>query len=171
MAAALSDVAPDAPLPVEHWHPSHCGAMDLVIRADGTWVHEGTPITRPRLVRLFSRVLRKDSDGYVLVTPAEKISIVVEDVPFVIVDTDWRDGVLTVQTNVGDRVAVGDAHPIHLRKGPGDVMLPYVTIRGALDARFGRAAYYRLLEEAELSDSGHLMVVSGDHRFDLGTVE
>ena len=46
--------------PVDRWHPEYCGEMDMVIKRDGTWWHEGTRITRDRLVRLFSTILRKD---------------------------------------------------------------------------------------------------------------
>src|ERR671917_2927432 len=71
--------------PVHLWNPAHCGEIDIVIRRDGTWMHEGTPIGRAALVRLFSTVLRKDPDGFHLVTPVEKLKIVVEDAPFIAV--------------------------------------------------------------------------------------
>ena len=67
--------------PVHLWNPPHCGEIDIRIRPDGTWLHEGTPIGRPALVRLFSTVLRKDADGIYLVTPVEKLKITVEDAP------------------------------------------------------------------------------------------
>ena len=51
-------------------------------------MHEGTPIGRAALVRLFSTVLRKDPDGFHLVTPVEKLKITVEDAPFVAVRVD-----------------------------------------------------------------------------------
>jgi hypothetical protein len=73
------------PPPVERWHPAHCGDSDMRIGRDGTWFHQGTPIGRMELVRLFASLLRKDDDGFVLVTPAEKLSILVEDVPFIAV--------------------------------------------------------------------------------------
>ena len=79
------------PAPVHLWNPENCGEMDLVIRADGVWMHEGSPIGRPQLVRLLATVLRKDPDGYYLVTPVEKLKITVEDVPFRAVRVD-RDG-------------------------------------------------------------------------------
>ena len=68
--------------PVHLWRPEHCGEIDIVIRRDGVWMHEGSPISREALVRLFSTVLRKDPDGYHLVTPVEKMKIAVEDLPF-----------------------------------------------------------------------------------------
>lgn len=64
--------------PVEQWNPPFCGNIDMRIARDGTWFYCGTPIGRPALVRLFSTILRKDRDGYVLVTPAEKVGIKVE---------------------------------------------------------------------------------------------
>ncbi|HJW41164.1 MAG TPA: DUF1285 domain-containing protein, partial [Rhizomicrobium sp.] len=40
--------------PVEKWHPAHCGDIDIRIARDGTWYHQGSPIGRKELVRLFS---------------------------------------------------------------------------------------------------------------------
>ena len=89
VAAAARVQAPGRGLPPVHlWHPAHCGEIDIVIRANGQWVHEGSPIGREALVRLFSTVLRLDPDGYHLVTPVEKMRIVVEDAPFVAVKVD-----------------------------------------------------------------------------------
>lgn len=169
IAAALEGAPQDADLPVERWHPAHCGTMDLVIRADGAWIHEGTPIGRPALVRLLSRVLRRDTEGYVLVTPAEKLSITVEDVPFIGVDVDEQiAGSLDLRTNVGDRVNIGADHPMMVKTPPGrDVPVPYVRIRGDLWARIDRAAYYRLVSMAS-EDQGELVIESGGERFVLG---
>src|ERR1700735_1748393 len=74
--------------PVHLWHPAHCGDIEIVIRRDGLWLHEGAPIGRPALVRLFSTVLRRDPDGFHLVTPVEKMKITVEDAPFIAVRVD-----------------------------------------------------------------------------------
>src|SRR3954467_14059652 len=73
--------------PVEKWNPAYCGDSAMRIARDGTWYHEGSPIGRPAMVRLFSTILRREPDGsYVLVTPVEKLGIVVEDAPFVAVE-------------------------------------------------------------------------------------
>ena len=66
--------APGRGLPPVHlWNPAHCGEIDIVIKRNGLWFHEGTPIGREALVRLFSTVLRKDADAAAhLVTPVEK---------------------------------------------------------------------------------------------------
>lgn len=83
LAAAAAAAQSGRGLPPVHlWHPPHCGDIDILIRADGVWMHEGSPIGRAELVRLFSTILRLDPDGYHLVTPAEKLRIRVEDLPF-----------------------------------------------------------------------------------------
>src|SRR5712672_434172 len=110
VGAAAKAQAPGRGLPPVHlWNPARHGEIDIVIKPDGQWFHEGTPIGREALVRLFSTILRKDPDGFHLVTPAEKLKIEVEDAPFIAVRVDRiveadRGPVLRFQTNVGDVV-------------------------------------------------------------------
>lgn len=158
--------------PVHLWNPAHCGQIDIRIRRDGVWLHEGSPIGREALVRLFSTVLRKDPDGFHLVTPVEKLRIVVEDAPFVAVRVDRQDGALVFLTNVGDRVAAGTDHPLRVVADPrtGEPA-PYVHVRAGLDARLSRQVFYELVEMAEAREtpSGpRLAVASGGAWFDLG---
>src|SRR5687768_14730187 len=62
-------------------------AFGLAIARDGSWWHQGSPIRRMPLVKLFASVLRREADGsYWLVTPVERGRIAVEDVPFVAVE-------------------------------------------------------------------------------------
>src|SRR5689334_2827801 len=69
--------------PVDQWQPERCGHSGMRIARDGTWYHEGAPIRRPAMTRLFSTVLRKEPDGrHVLVTPVEKLDIEVECTAF-----------------------------------------------------------------------------------------
>ena len=169
LARELSDEGGTGDLPVDGWNPERCGEMDLVIRADGTWVHEGSPIGRASLVKLFARVLRKDDDGYVLVTPAEKLDITAEDAPFLAVDYERTEDGYAFRTNVGDVVTAGPDHPLEMRGSDAvGVRVPYVRVRGGLDARLARAAYYRLVEEADVADNGTLSIRSGGERFVLG---
>lgn len=141
--------------PVEKWNPPDCGAIDMVIRADGTWFYLGTPIGRAPLVRLFSTVLRKDDDGKTyLVTPVEKIEITVEDAPFVAVemhvDNRGPDQVLTFRTNVGDVVEAGPEHPLRFElEEDSDGLKPYLHVRGRLEALVSRAVMYDLAELGE----------------------
>ena len=157
--------------PVLSWHPSHQGRIDIRIDADGRWFHEGEPIKRTEIVRLFASILRRDDDGYVLVTPAERLLIEVEDVPFLAVDFEVRGGGseqtdFIFTTNVGDLVFADRDHPIWMSSGTAPK--PYLRVRSGLDARITRAAYYRMLEHAQ-TEAGRVYVVSGDTRFLLGS--
>lgn len=157
------------PLPPVHlWNPAHCGEIDIVIRRDGSWWHEGSPIGRAALVRLFSTVLRRDPDGFHLVTPVEKLKIVVEDAPFVAVRADREGGALVFTTNVGDRVAAGPDHPIRVETdaATGEPR-PYLHVRGGLEALIARSVFYDLVEIAERRH-GRLGLTSDGAWFDLG---
>jgi hypothetical protein len=158
--------------PVHLWNPPHCGAIDIVIRRDGTWRHEGRPIGREALVRLFSTVLRKDPDGYHLVTPAEKLRITVEDAPFVAVAVDRVGDALRFTTNVGDVVDADADHPLRVEVDPqtGEPR-PYVRVRAGLDALISRPVFYELAAMAEERDGAEgprLGVWSNGVWFDLG---
>ena len=145
-AQAKSDRGPP---PVHLWNPSHCGEIDIRIRADGLWFHEGSPIGRQPLVRLFSTVLRKDDDGFVLVTPGEKLKIMVDDAPFVAVGVDSpAPGVLRFVTNVGDMVEAGPDHPIRVAAGEDGAPRPYVHVRGGLEALIARTVFAELAASA-----------------------
>ena len=161
--------APGRGLPPVHlWHPEHCGDIDILIRADGVWMHEGSPIGRVELVRLFSSVLRKDPDGYHLVTPVEKLKIKVEDLPFRAVAMQARGGSLVFKTDVGDEVEAGAEHPIVVETDAetGEPS-PRVHVRADLWARIARPVFYELVERA-LAVDGRLAVRSGDAVFALG---
>jgi len=154
-AAALEGAGSRALPPVDKWNPEYCGEIDLVIRRDGVWVHEGTPIGRARLVRLFSTVLRKEGDRHFLVTPVEKIGIKVEDAPFVAVlartEGEGEHRRIVFTTNVGDEVVADAGHPIEFRSSAGG-KAPYVRVRGALDALVSRAVFYDLVALGETRD-------------------
>lgn len=141
--------------PVERWNPPLLGDMDLRIARDGVWHHEGTPIQREALVRLFASILRCDEDGhYYLVTPVEKWRIRVDDAPFLAIRLDathaGRDQCLTFTTNVGDQVTAGPAHPLIVEyRTPGGEPAPYLHIRGRLRALLSRAVFLELAESGE----------------------
>jgi len=156
-AARAATPGSDTLPPVHMWSPPFCGDLDMRIARDGTWYYQGTPITRPRLVRLFSTILRKDGDMYFLVTPVEKVGITVDDAPFVAVDFE-RDGAgegqsLRFETNVGDHVTAGPDHPIRVeRDADTGEPSPYVHIRADLEALIDRKSFYRLVEVGERRD-------------------
>jgi uncharacterized protein len=159
--------------PVDQWNPAHCGDIGMEILRDGTWMHQGTRITREALVRLFATILRRDADGETyLVTPGEKIVVRVADAPFLAVRSD-RHGrghaqTIVFTTNVGDVVPAGPERPLRVAMVEG-APRPYVLVRGRLEARILRAPFYELVEWAE-TRAGKLGVWSGGAWFELGAV-
>lgn len=149
---AAAQAAPKRGLPPVHlWNPAHCGDIDMRIARDGTWFYLGTPIGRPAMVRLFSTILRRDPEGYVLVTPVEKVGIQVDDAPFVAVDVEARGGALLFRTNVDDEVEAGPDHPLRVERDPetGEPS-PYIHVRADLEALIDRKTFYRLVDLGEV---------------------
>lgn len=142
------------PPPVHLWNPAYCGEMDMRIARDGTWFHEGTPIGRAPLVKLFAGILKLEEGRYYLVTPVEKLGIRVEDAPFVAVDFsvsgEGDSQEITFTTNVGDEAVAGAEHPIRVtRDAETGEPSPYVMIRRGLEARIDRKSFYRLVDMGE----------------------
>jgi hypothetical protein len=138
--------------PVDRWNPERCGHSDMRIARDGTWYHQGTPIGRPAMVRLFSTVLRREPDGsHVLVTPVEKLDIEVESTAFRAIEMrsegEGCDRTIVLRLDSGDAVILGAAHPLrieHTDHGPS----PRIFVRHGLEAELSRAIYYELAEIA-----------------------
>lgn len=151
LAEAAKEAAARGRPPVHLWNPPYRGEIDIRIARDGSWFHEGGPINRKPLVRLFASILRREGDRYFLVTPVEKVGITVEDVPFVAVDFEaegsGRDQRITFLTNVDDVVTAGPGHPIRVERDPetGEPA-PYVMVRDDLEARIDRKSFYRLVD-------------------------
>ncbi|MEI4506983.1 DUF1285 domain-containing protein [Sphingopyxis sp. CCNWLW253] len=161
--------------PVEQWHPERTGDSFMEIRAGGNWYHEGGRINRPAMVKLFSTILRREADGsHVLVTPAEKLSIVVEDTPFRAVEMksegegDARKLVFRLDTD--DLVMAGADHPLKFGRDP-DNPDPRLHVRGeignGLEARIDRALYYELVDMALAGGEEPPAIWSNGARFPL----
>ncbi len=129
--------------PVERWNPPYCGEIGMRIARDGSWHYLGSPIRRPALVRLFSTILRKDPERYVLVTPAECVGISVEDAPFVSAEMETAgegaSRTLSFRTNVGDWTTADADHPLRFERDETGGVKPYVLVRGGLFALLTRA--------------------------------
>lgn len=138
--------------PVEQWNPAHCGDSEMRIARDGTWHHQGSPIGREAMVRLFSTILRREPDGrHVLVTPVEKLDIEVEDAPFVAVELktegEGRTRTMAFRLNSGDIVTAGADNALIVRE-TADGPHPYLHVRGGLEALVARSVYYELMNLA-----------------------
>ena len=153
--------------PVEKWDPPHCGDIGLSIAKDGVWLYRGSPIGRKSLVKLFARILRREPDGaHVLVTPAEKVSVAVEDAPFLAVEMEVTEPgtesqQITLRTNVDDIVACSRDRPLSFRTTPDGGFKPYVSVRGGLEAVFTRPLAFDLTQLIETADSGAAGIRSG----------
>jgi hypothetical protein len=154
--------------PLHLWQPERSGEIDIRIDREGRWYHEGTRIERQPLVDLFATILRLEANGYYLVTPVEKMKILVEEVPFIAVDLDVRgsgeDKQLLFSTNVGDYIIAGKEHPIHMR-----AERPFILVRDGLEARIQRSVFYRLVDEGE-AQGNDLVVYSDGQGFNLGSL-
>ncbi len=138
--------------PVEQWNPEHCGHSEMRIARDGTWYHQGAPIRRPAMVRLFSTVLRREPDGrHMLVTPVEKLEIDVDSTAFRAVEMQTegqgRDRRIALKLDSGDAIILGPDHPLNFvdsGRGPS----PRVLVRHGLEAELSRPIYYELADIA-----------------------
>jgi len=150
LASAAGKAGARGPAPVHLWNPPYCGEIDIRIARDGTWFHEGTPIGRERMVKLFASILKREEDRHFLVTPVEKVGIVVEDAPFVAVDVARVGEDLRFTTNLGESALAGPEHPIRVvRDAATGEPAPYVEIRSGLEALIDRKSFYRLVELGE----------------------
>jgi hypothetical protein len=161
--------------PVESWHPERRGDSFMEIRADGSWYHEGGRINRPAMVKLFSTILRREADGsHVLVTPAERLSIAVEDTPFRAVEMksegEGASRQFVFRLDTDDLVMAGPGHPLSFGSDP-DSPDPRLHVRGAigkgLEARIDRALYYEIVEMALADGSDPPAIWSNGAQFPL----
>ena len=162
--------------PLDQWHPKHCGAMDLKVKANGEWWHEGQLIKRQPLLDLFTKVLWKEDGKFYLKTPVEQIEIEVEDEPLLVNQVDQVEfegqTYLQVTTTNQDVVIVDVEHPIFMREYQGELR-PYVHIRFGINALIQRNAFFHLVEYGTLLENEQgeaiLSLQSGDLHLQLGT--
>lgn len=151
--------------------------LDMRIARDGTWYHEGRPIRRQELVRLFASALtRADNGSFWLETPVEAAQIEVEDVPFIVEEmrrhADGCEQVIDFRTNVGEWVGLDDSHGLRFEtneQAPGEA--PYLMVRAGLEARLSTSVYYELVDCAVVGDDGRVGVWSRGMFHFLGLIE
>jgi len=161
--------------PVDKWNPPFCGDIDLKILRDGRWMYMGTEIKRPAMVRLFSTILRLDSDGeYYLVTPVEKVRIQVEDAPFLIVSMDKlkkeNKTSLIFYTSLQDEIILTKKNPISIEVNDKNEPSPYILVRNNLRGLISRSVYYELIEYAQertIEDKNFLTIESNNEIFKM----
>lgn len=160
--------------PLDQWTPAHSGESHMTIQADGAWLHEGSPITRPAMVRAFATLLMRDAQGqHWLVTPHERLAIAVDDAALVAVDMEVRhdpasgQAVLAFRLNTDDIVLCGPDHPLRVA-GTAEVPAFYLAVRHGIEARLNRSTYGQLIAHAlAVSTPEDLAVESRGARFAL----
>jgi len=137
---------------VRSWNPSFSGDIDIVIRANGDWYHEGAKFTRQPLIDLFASLLKKEGDDYYLVTPAEKWRIRVDACPLLVIDCEMtgekKTHCVTMRTSTGDVFALDAGHPLRMLEDSNGHERPVVSVRDRLDALVARNVYYTLADKA-----------------------
>lgn len=143
--------------PSDHTAVTGCGDIDIQIKKDGTWYHEGGEIRRKELVHLFASVLKRDAFGdYWLETPVERARIQVDDAPFLAVELfsqeTHKDQKLSVRTNIDEVISIDLEHPLRISHDPQtEEPAPYVTVRAGegafpVEAKLTRPVFYELVD-------------------------
>lgn len=146
--------------PVSTWMPSETGESHMRIAADGSWWHEGTRIARPAMVRAFASLLIRDDAGHWLVTPQQKLAIMVEDAAFLAIDCVERDGALAFRLNTDEIVIADTDHRLHSR-GSADTPAIYLRVRNGCEARLDRSTWLQLAEIALAQGDGSTVISDG----------
>jgi uncharacterized protein len=161
--------------PVDDWNPALSGDSEMRICADGRWFHQGGEITRPAMIRAFASLLRRDDDGqHFLVTPYEKLSIIVDDAPLMAVELRsegiGRERNMAFRLNTDDLVILDAEHPMEMRS-TGGPPIPYINVRGDIWAKLSRPAYYEAAEMALTENPEHPGLYSAGQYFAFGQME
>ena len=141
---------------IKKWNPKYCGDIDMRIASDGTWFYCGSPISRKKLVKLFSSILINENNKYFLITPVEKVGIIVDDAPFIANDfekiTDNNKSYLVFFTNIDETIVLSKKNPFRISiNDKTQEPSPYIMVRKNIEAKIDRKSFYRLLDLAEYS--------------------
>ena len=135
--------------PVGSWNPDLCVGQEIKIDRNGDWLYNDSLIKNSKIVKLFSKVLRNDSGDYFLVTPTEKVPVIVKIAPYVIEDFDVDSNKnITFHTNFNYSFKLDSNHYVNLKSIDG-VSLPIVKVRPHnIEGFLSRSVYYRFLNFA-----------------------
>jgi hypothetical protein len=116
---------------------------DIRIDADGVWFYRGVEMTRRDIISLFYEHLQRDSAGrYFIEMNGQRRLMVVEDAAYVVWSLRWSEESAFLLLS-DDSVEIFE--PDTLRIAANHV--PYCLVKNRrFEARFSRAAYYRLAE-------------------------
>ena len=144
-----------------------CGDIGMHIDRHGTWYHHGSPILRKELVKMFSKILRRDDAGnHWLITPVEIAPVRVDDVAHLIVDLEIEgkgiEQTIRFKTLVETLYTLSPDHTLRIDVDPETAEpSPYLHLDYGLEARIHRAVFYDLVDlaVAEMRDGAHVLGV------------
>ena len=136
---------------IKNWNPKYCGDIDMRIASDGTWFYCGSPINRKKLVKLFSSILINENNKYFLITPVEKVGIIVDDAPFIANDfekiTENNKSYLVFFTNIDETIVLSKKNPFRISiNDKTQEPSPYIMVRKNIEAKIDRKSFYRLVD-------------------------
>ena len=147
--------------PLESWNPAETADSKMRIAADGSWFHDGRPLSRPAMVRAFASLLMRDPGGrHWLVTPECRQSIEVEDAAFAAVAMPARGDALAFRLNTDELVLAGPEHPLRAA-GAADTPAIYLGVRHGCEARLDRSTWLQLAEHALATGDGTTVASQG----------
>ena len=160
--------------PVHLWNPDLCEGVEMKIDREGNWFYQGSIIGRDKLKILFSRILKFENSRYFLVTPVEKVPVIVDLAPYMIVDyeVDSDHKNIILKTNLDLSIPLDQDHKLEVRNIDGEY-IPFVHVRNNIEGFISRSVYYSLIEIALKQDNvfeGKLSLTSFDYVFDLGNI-
>ena len=160
--------------PVHLWNPDLCEGVEMKIDREGNWFYQNSIIGRDKLKILFSRILKLEEGKYFLVTPVEKVPVIVDLAPYMIVDyeVDSDHKNIILKTNLDLSIPLDNDHRLEL-KNIGDEHIPFVHVRNNIEGFISRSVYYSLIEIALKQDNGssnQLTLKSFASEFSLGEV-
>tara|TARA_B100001769_G_scaffold267017_1_gene253910 strand:+ start:296 stop:838 length:543 start_codon:yes stop_codon:yes gene_type:complete len=160
--------------PVHLWNPDLCEGVEMKIDREGNWFYQGSIIGRDKLKILFSRILKFENSRYFLVTPVEKVPVIVDLAPYMIVDyeVDSDHKNIILKTNLDLSIPLDQDHKLEVRNIDGEY-IPFVHVRNNIEGFISRSVYYSLIEIALRQDNvfeGQLSLTSFDCVFELGNI-
>ncbi len=133
--------------PVDKWDPDLCEGQEFYIDREGNWFYNNSPIKNYKLINLFSRVLKRESNDYFLVTPVEKVPVKVEIAPYVIIDYKINDDSISLTTNMNYEFILNKKNSTKLIEYQ-NTYIPIVNVRNKIEGFFNRNTYYKLIDMA-----------------------
>lgn len=131
---------------------------EIRIKRDGKWYANDNEMFRKPILNIFATHLCRDEEGqFFIKLNDETFPVVVEDVPFLVVDAHIKDGAIVLVFHDQQEMVVDHEIPVHFK---GDV--PYVSYRWEKDTRLDRSAFW-MISNFLVEKNGQIYLVPPGH--------